>query len=87
MLGRRNTKEVRMKKKKCAYCNKEIQENEKFCSKGCKDNYETATTVNQIKGIVMDKMREVAKGDVEREVLYLKGLRTCLEFDIKEKKR
>ncbi len=68
---------------RCEYCSKRTLK--EFCSKKCKDSYEGATAVNQVKGKVMDKMRQYAKGDTEREKYYLKSLMTCLKFDLEER--
>jgi len=75
---------------KCEYCrkpSKAIVPAPYFCSKKCKDNLDAAVATNRVKTPVMEAMRSMANGDIEREKLYLQSLIGCLQFDLKDREK
>jgi hypothetical protein len=73
-------------REKCKYCNKKAEAEQEFCSKNCKDEYDSSVAIVQIKGDIMKKMREMAMGDIEREKKFLEGLYTCLKLDFEDRR-
>lgn len=68
--------------KTCTYCGIIPLSGEVFCSDKCRNNYKSAIAVNIIKTPIMERMSGLE--NKKQKEGYLKGLITCLKFDLED---